>query len=84
MTFYNFIRTTGREAKTIGYFIPRLYGLHGIRIGLKIFGFDYLRYLLKGDQIWWTDNKKDYAKAIEGLKELRKTHLFDFYYQTNN
>ena len=78
---YKFIRTFGKEAKTIGYFIPRLYGLSGMRIGLKIFGINYIRYILKGEKIWWTDNEDNYVKAIEGLKELRKTHEFGFYYQ---
>lgn len=78
---YKFIKTAGKEAKTIGYLVsPILYGLHGIRIGLRIFGFDYLRYILKGEKIWWTDNEDDYVKAIEDLKELKKTHAFDFYY----
>ena len=80
MSFYKFIMTSGKEAKNIGYYISRLYGFHGIRYGLKIFGFDYLRYILKGCKIWWVANEADYAKAIEGLRELKKTHSFDFYY----
>lgn len=78
---HKFIRTIGKEAKRIGYFIPRLYCLNNTRIGLKIFGLDYLRYILKGERIWLTDNEDDYVKAVEGLKELKKTHEFDFYYQ---
>ena len=80
MLFDRFIMTTGKEAKTIGYFIPRLYGWHGIRDGLKCFGIRYLFDILKGRMYWWVDNEVDYTKAVEGLKELKKTHSFDFYY----
>ena len=81
MMFYKFIRTIGREAKTIGYYLPNLYGFHNIRYGLKIFGFKYLYYVLKGDKIWWVYSEDDYVKAVDDLKELKKTHSFNFYYQ---
>lgn len=75
-----FILTSGKEAKTIGYFIPRLYGWHGIWSGLKWFGFRYLYDIMKGRKYWWVDNETDYASVVEELKELMKTHSFDFYY----
>ena len=75
-----FIMTSGKEARTIGYFVPKLYGWYGIRDGLKYFGFRYLHDILKGCKYWWVDNDVDYASVVESLKELRKTHSFDFYY----
>lgn len=75
-----FIMTSGKEAKTIGYFVPRLYGWHGMYIGLKCFGFRYLIDILKGRMYWWVDNDTDYVSVVESLKELKKTHSFDFYY----
>ena len=75
-----FIMTSGKEAKTIGYHIPRLYGQHGTHAGLKYFGFRYLYDVLKGHMYWRVDNETDYADVVERLKDLKKTHSFDFYY----
>lgn len=75
-----FIMTSGKEAKTIGYLTHNLYGWHGIRRGLKWFGIRYLYDMLKGRKYWWVSNEYDYQKAVEDLKELKKTHSFDFYY----
>ena len=75
-----FIMTSGKEAKTIGYLIPNLYGFHGMRIGIKEFGLRYLLDIFKGRMYWWVDNDTDYESVVDSLKELRKTHSFNFYY----
>ena len=58
-----FIVTSGKEAKTIGYFIPRLYGWHGVRAGLKYFGFRFLCDILRGRMYWLLDNTVDYTNV---------------------
>lgn len=75
---YKFIRIKGADGRNTGYFVPRLYGLHSIWIGTKIFGLQYIKDRLAGWTYWWVDNEENYKRAIETLNELKKTRIFDY------
>lgn len=78
---YKFIRIKDRPGEgycNTGYFVPRLYQIVGLRIGLKIFGLRYIKYRLDGWTIWRVENEKDYNVAIKTLNELKKTRLFTY------
>lgn len=75
---YKFIRIKGERAKTIGYFVPRLYRIDFHWWTLKRYGFPYLRDRLSGWYIWWVDNEEDLKRAVEGLNELKKTNIFKY------
>lgn len=78
MAFHKFIKTKGEGAKTIGYFVPRMYRYDFWWKELKLFGFTFVKERLAGWHIWWVENEKDYADAVKTLKELQKTHLFTY------
>jgi hypothetical protein len=78
MGFYRFIKLEGMENKTTGFFVPRMYKLHFNKYELRNFGFWFIKERLKGNTIWWVENEADYRKAIETLKELKKTRIFDY------
>ena len=79
MGFYKFIKIEGREGRNTGYFVPKLYPLSTLSIGLKIFGFSYIIERLRGCTFWYTFNKDDYIQAIKTLDELKKTRIFNYY-----
>lgn len=76
--FYKFIKIRGSESGKLGYYIPRMYKLCWSFTVLKMFGFSYIKERLTGWTIWWVSNEKDYNNAIKTLKELKKTHEFDY------
>lgn len=78
MACHKFIRIRGKEGARTGYFVPRMYPLLGIRLGLKIFGFSYLKDRLRGWRVWWVDNEEDYTRAIETLNKLKETRIFEY------
>lgn len=78
MAMYKFIKTRGKEGKSTGYFVPRLYRLDFSLHEFKRFGFIFVKERLKGWTIWWVENEEDYIQAVERLKELKKTRIFDF------
>lgn len=75
---YKFIKIKGADGKNTGYFVPRMYSLSNIRLGVKIFGLQYIKDRLAGWTFWWVGNKDDYVKAVETLNELKKTRIFDY------
>lgn len=77
MGFHKFIKIKGIDGANTGYFVPCLYQLNW-RIGLKVFGLQYLKERFSGWTIWWVNNEDAYVNAIEKLKELRKTRIFDY------
>ena len=78
MGFYKFIKIKGPEGKHTGYFVPRLYRLNFSFRELKEIGFQFVKERLNGWTIWWVENEEDYRRAVETLKELKKTRIFDF------
>lgn len=76
--FYKFIKIKGPEGKHTGYFVPRLYRLDFSLRELKQIGFLFVKERLNGWTIWWVENEEDYIRAVETLKELKKTRIFDF------
>ena len=78
MIFYRFIKIKGKEGKNTGYFVPRLYRLDFSFRELKCFGLEFVKERLNGWTIWYVTNDEDYHKAVESLKELKKTRIFDF------
>ena len=78
MGFYKFIRLEGIEGNKTGYFVPKMYNISSIRLGLKIFGFQFIKDRLSGCSIWGVENETDYNCAIKTLDELKKTRIFDY------
>jgi hypothetical protein len=78
MTVYKFIRIKGKERTWIGYFVPRMFQLTPSWDVLKTFGLSYINERLNGWAIWYVLSKEDFAKAIDTLDELKKTHIFDY------
>ena len=76
-----FIKIKGIDGKNTRYFVPRMYklsgGIIGLKVGLKIFGFQYIKDILTGWTICYTD-KKYFDQAIKTLDELRKTRIFTY------
>lgn len=75
---YKFIKIRGVDGANTGYFVPRLYKMSLIRIGLKIFGFSFVKDRLAGWTYWWVDSEDHYINAIKTLDELKKTRLFEY------
>ena len=75
---HKFIKIKGPEGARTGYFVPRLYQLASIRLGMKIFGFSYLKDRLAGWTYWWVDNEHDYERAIMILNRLKNSRIFDY------
>lgn len=75
---YKFIKIKGPDGANTGYFVPRMYGLHHLPTGLKIFGLQYVKDRLAGWTFWWVDNHDDYDRAIKTLNELKKTRIFTY------
>lgn len=73
---HKFIRIKGERAKTIGFYVPRLYHLNFDWWTLRRFGLRYLRDRLSGWHIWWVENEEDLKTALDGLHELQKTNIF--------
>ena len=78
MEVYRFIAFKGNDSKKLGYRIPRLYPLFFRISELKQVGFWLVKERLKGWTIWFVTNDEDYKVAKEAIKELKKSHKFDF------
>lgn len=75
---YTFIKMRGPDSANTGYFVHRMYKLTGLRYGLKIFGFSYIKDRLNGWTYWWVNDEADFENAKKALKELRKTRIFEY------
>lgn len=76
--FYKFIKIKGPDGANTGHFVPNMYRLDFNRYELRNFGLHFIKERLNGWTIWFVQNEADYNRAIETLKELRKTRIFDF------
>ena len=79
---YNFIKIKGLDGMNVGYSVPRMYSLSFNWRLWKYFGYKFMLLLIKdwlaGWTIWYVNNEDDYVQAIETLKKLRKTNIFEF------
>lgn len=77
---YGIFETKGREGKTIGYHVPRLFKIYGSRDWRRIYGHLGLRKWPRifGIYRWWVRSEEDYVNAVNTLHELAKTHDFAF------
>lgn len=79
---YNFIKIKGLDRINVGYSVPHMYHLTFDWRLWKYFGYKLmLRFIkdwLAGWTIWWVGSEEHYVQAVETLKKLGKTNIFEF------
>ena len=76
MTIYRIIKIKGDYARRIGWWVRNMYRMEFDRFTWDNLGWRYVKERLSGWTIWYVTTEEDYAKAIETLNDLQKTHLF--------
>ena len=71
-----FIKTRGKDCRTIGYRIPKLYYISFTWIVLKNFGLAYVKDRIRGWHVWYAANEDDYNRATFLLELLSRSYSF--------